>query len=91
MLDSLQQKVVDIVYVDAFSMLDYQSVLDAKSLKVQSVENRKTGYGFVMSGFSMVLTKDIESFIGSKSDEISAFAASFNDRIPVFLCNTFYF
>ena len=83
MLDDLQNKVVDIVYVDAFSLLDYQSILDEKSLKIATVENRNTGYGFVMSGFSAALTRDIESFIGSKSDEISAFAASFSSRIPV--------
>ncbi|XP_065669709.1 uncharacterized protein LOC105850908 isoform X4 [Hydra vulgaris] len=82
MLEDLQNKVVDIVYVDTLSLLDYQSVLDEKSLTIISLDSMNTGYGFVLSGSSVVLTIDIDSFIGSKSNEISAFATSFRSRIP---------
>ncbi|XP_065669702.1 uncharacterized protein LOC105844513 isoform X3 [Hydra vulgaris] len=82
MLEDLQNKVVDIVYVDTLALLDYQSVLDEKSLTIISLDNMNTGYGFVMSGSSVVLTIDIDSFIGSKSNEISAFATSFRSRVP---------
>ncbi|XP_047125711.1 uncharacterized protein LOC105849170 isoform X2 [Hydra vulgaris] len=82
MLEDLQNKVVDIVYVDTLSLLGYQSVLDEKSLTIISLDNINTGYGFVMSGSSVVLTIDIDSFIGSKSNEISAFATSFRPEIP---------
>ncbi|XP_047125709.1 uncharacterized protein LOC105850908 isoform X2 [Hydra vulgaris] len=82
MLEDLQNKVVDIVYVDTLSLLGYQSVLDEKSLTIISLDNINTGYGFVMSGSSVVLTIDIDSFIGSKSNEISAFATSLRSEIP---------
>ncbi|XP_065685087.1 uncharacterized protein LOC105844513 isoform X2 [Hydra vulgaris] len=82
MLEDLQNKVVDIVYVDTLLLLGYQSVLDEKSLTIISLDNINTGYGFVMSGSSVVLTIDIDSFIGSKSNEISAFATSLRSEIP---------
>ncbi|XP_047125702.1 uncharacterized protein LOC101241605 isoform X1 [Hydra vulgaris] len=82
MLEDLHNKVVDIVYIDVISLLDYQSALDAKSLVIASIDNRNTGYGFVMSGESAALTIDINSYLSSKRDEISAFTASFSSRIP---------
>ena len=84
MLNDLEKKVVDMVYVDTFSLMDYKSTLKEKSLKMAFIDSKiSVGYGFALSGLSVVLEMDIKSFIEDKSAAINAFAQSLHDRFPV--------
>ena len=86
MLNDLKNKVVDMVYVDIFSLLDYQFTLEEKSLKLAFIDSKITaGYGFALSGLSTALKGDVKSFIEEKSAAISSFAQSLQGRLPVCL------
>jgi len=82
MLDDLQNKIVDAVIIDIYAMVGYNEILQEKKLKLKSIIDTKTGYGFILSGFSKYLKPDIESMIFSQQDQITAYKISIEKRIP---------
>jgi len=82
MLDDLQQNVVDAVLVDLYAMVGYKDKIREKHLKLKSIIDTKTGYGFILSGFSKYLKPDIESMIFSQQEQTTAYKISIENEIP---------
>lgn len=64
-------------------MVSYRDTFVKKSLKVKSIVNTRTGYGFILSGSSKVLKEDIKSYIGATQSSILDYVATLEKEIPV--------
>ena len=82
-LDALENKEVDLILMDTFSLASLQPILKKKSLKVTAMLDTNSGYGVVLGGLSTALTSDIKSEILARDTEFSEFIASIKPTLPV--------
>ena len=83
MLDDLQKRIVDIVFIDTFSLASEEGALKARQLKVKKMENTETGYGIVLSGLTAALQPDVVGMILTKEAEITQYIVQLSSSIPV--------
>ena len=83
MLTAVKNKEVDISLLDAFTAIDMQDDIAAKSLKVKEVIKANTGYGVVLSNELVRLESDFRSYIASTQGLISSFTANMTSKLNV--------
>ena len=83
MLTAVQNGEVDISLLDAFTAIEMQSIITAKSLKVKEVINANTGYGVVLSNDFVRLESDFRSYIASSQGLIASFTANITSKLSV--------
>lgn len=82
-LEALTRGKVDVVILDAFSLKTALSVLKKNSLKVGTIIDTSSGYGFVISGLSSALIYDFESQLLAAKSEISEIVSSMKPDLSV--------
>ncbi|XP_065685065.1 uncharacterized protein LOC105845853 isoform X1 [Hydra vulgaris] len=83
MLVDLQANKVKMVYIDIYSLLDYNKLFEKMQLKLAFIDSTNTGYGIVLSGSTTALLSDFKSFINDKCATIMKFAQTLQTRLPV--------
>jgi len=82
-LTALKTQEVDISLLDAFTAIEMQDVIAAKSLKVKEVIKANTGYGVVLSNELVRLESDFRSYIASNQGLISSFTANMTSKLNI--------